>query len=818
MIPAPPPAERVFLDDSAFRIAYSKRMITGYDPKTKTFTTGIGDLLNFGWLPNSLVPSSSPLSIGARQRVHSAFQRTMVRNGWLKEVSVSLDLDVMGIRFRIRGRLDLILESDNSLEVLEIKTMDGKPDFTDPLRNRKNNTLQLYFYVMALSSERRLSPDSISASLVFLSMDKSVPEAHYYPIDISDDELEKSWQDHLRDTAEFLIAEDARKNIQISALNAFRFPYDSPRPGQQEILSDVSNCIESKGYLMMQAPTGTGKTAAVLTGAILQTFPERLTLFFLTAKNTHKLIVHETLRIIIDKGVPLRGIFITARSEMCHRGRPRCFPDDCPYATDFRDKIHESGVMKELLDLQIIGPDALMNSAEHAGVCAFELGLCLATQCDIVICDYNYVFDPHVFLKRFFLERNTAEMCSLLIDEAANLPSRARDYYSPEIKLSWIEELLGDGSCPVKRRKLLRPWIEGFREWTILLENSGEDEIELPPDTEIPLHTDSWIRQIIELRDPPESLREMFRAIIDFSKISGISDKRFHLLIRRENEDNILQWFCTDPSLFLRERLESCHSSIAFSATLTPFDHFRYILGFPDENKTVSRKIAWPFPKENLGVWISPEIDTRYRSRKQSASLLSRRITEIYSAMPGTWLVFFPSYVYLELIADHLKDSAVPLLIQTPRMSREDRAEFIESIESENQLVLTVSGGIFSEGIDLRSENLHGAVIVGPSLPGLNLRMKLLSESYSHRGLNAFIHTWAIPGMVRVIQAAGRLIRNRTERKILILIGRRFTSYPYLGLLPEHWFRDGSIRLLSGGVSRITDFLRIGKGGANAPP
>ena len=793
-------------------------MITGYDPEAKTFTTGIGDLLNFGWLPDSLVPSDNPLNIHARQRVHSAFQRNMLRNGWQKEISVSLDLDIMGIRFRIRGRLDLILESDGSVEVLEIKTLDVKPNFTDPIRCRKQNALQLFFYAKALSSGRGLELDSISASLVFLSMDSKEPEAHYFPIDLSDDELQKSWLNHLGDTAEFLIAEDARKNIQISALEEFRFPYDSLRPGQQEILSDVSNCIENKGYLMMQAPTGTGKTAAVLTGAIRKTFPGRLTLFFLTAKNTHKFIVLETLKIIIDKGVPLRGIFITARSDVCHRSRSRCFPDDCPYAADFRKRIHGSGVMRKLLDLQIIGPDILTTMAEHAGVCAFELGLCLATQCDIVICDYNYVFDPHVFLKRFFLERNTAETCVLLIDEAANLPSRARDYYSPEIKLSWIEELLGDDSCPVGRRKLLRPWIEGFGEWMLLLKNSGEDEIELPPDTEIPLHTDSWIRQIIELRDPPESLREMFRAIIDFSKISGVSDNRFHLLIRSENGNHILQWFCTDPSLFLWERLESCHSSIAFSATLTPFDHFRYLLGFPDDNKTVSRKIDWPFPGENLGVWISPEVDTRYRSRKQSASLLSSRIIEIYSLMPGTWLVFFPSYVYLELIADHLKDSAVPLLIQTPRMTREDRAGFIERIESENQLVLTVTGGVFSEGIDLRSENLLGAIIVGPSLPGMNLRMKLLSESFNVRGLDAFIHTWAIPGMVRVIQAAGRLIRNRIERKALVLIGRRFTKYPYLGLLPEHWFRDGSIQMLCSGVSRIADFLRKGKGGAEAPP
>ena len=793
-------------------------MITGYDPAKKTLTMGIGNLLNFGWLPDSLVPSDNPLNIHARQRVHSAFQRSMVKNGWQKEISVSLDLDIMSIRFRIRGRLDLILESDDSVELLEIKTMDGKPDFTDPIRSRTNNALQLYFYAKALSSERGISPDSISSSLVFLSMETDEPEAHYFTVDLSDDELEKSWLDLLAGVAEYLEDEDIRKNNQVSALHGFRFPYDSLRPGQQEMLSDVGNCIDNKGYLLLQAPTGTGKTAAVLTGAIQESLHRRITLFFLTAKNTHKLIVLETLRIIIDKGVPLRGIFITAKSQICHRGRSRCFPDDCPYAMDFREKIHGSGVMKELLDLQVIGPEVLKARAKHTGVCAFELGLCLAMQCDIVICDYNYVFDPHVFLKRFFLERNTSEMCCLLIDEAANLPSRARDYYSPEIKLSWIGELLEDGRCPMKRRKLLRPWINVFGECRTLLENAGEDEIELSPDTEIPVYTDRWIRHISELRDPPEPLRELFKAIIDFSKISGVSDSRYHLLFRCENGDHILQWFCTDPSEFLCERLESCHSSIAFSATLTPFDHFGYLLGFPDENKTVSREISWPFPRENLGVWISPEIDTKYKSRRESAAHLTYRISEIYSAMPGTWLVFFPSYAYLELIAVHLKEIDIPLLVQTPGMSSEERAGFIERIESENQLVLTVSGGVFSEGIDLSSENLLGAIIVGPSLPGMNLRMKLLSKSYTRRGRDAFIHTWAIPGMVRVIQAAGRLIRNRIERKALVLIGRRFTKYPYLGLLPEHWFRDGSIQLLSGGVSRIADFVKTGKGGAQAPP
>jgi Rad3-related DNA helicase len=793
-------------------------MITGYDPSSKVLTTGIGNLIDFGRLPDTLVPSENPLSIHERQRLHSAFQRKKVKEGWKKEVTVSLDFSFGGIRFNIRGRLDLILESDDSTKIIEVKTIRDIPEFTDPVHSRTENALQLYFYAKAFSIERNIPIEKIESSLFYLSMNMKNQAVCPFTVNLTDGRLERLWLNLLTDVSEYIVSEDIRKEAQISALGTFRFPYNSLIPGQQKMLNEIGRCIDNKGYLMLQAPTGTGKTAAVITGAIRRTIPERAALFFLTAKNTHKQIVEDTLRLIIDKGVPLRGIFITAKSKICHRGRSRCFPDDCPYAADFGEKIRNSGVMKKLLNLQLIGPDVLKDEARGAKVCAFELGLCLAMQCDIVVCDYNYVFDPHVFLKRFFLERSTAKMCCLLIDEAANLPSRARDYYSPEIKLSWITELLEDSGCPPARTKLLDPWIDAFREWTALLVNSGNDEIEIPPDTNTPLNTDKLITHMYELRDPPEALRELFNAVIDFSKISGVSDNRYHLLFRRQNVDYIIQWFCTDPSEFLWERLESCLSAIAFSATLTPFDHFKYLLGFPDGDKTVSKSIVWPFPRENLGVWISPEIDTRYKTRRESAALLKDRIRNIYLAMPGTWLVFFPSYAYLEQISSYFEDDDIPLLIQTPGMSREERKIFIERIESGNQLVMTVSGGIFSEGIDLRSENLLGAIIVGPSLPGMNLRMKLLSDSYSSLGRDAFIHTWAIPGMVRVIQAAGRLIRNRSERKALVLIGRRFTKYPYLGLMPEHWFVDGSIQLISGGVSKIADFLRNEMGDAHAPP
>ena len=463
-------------------------MITGYDPVSRTLTTGIGNLIDLIRFPDTLVPPEHPLNVRRRQKAHFAFQKKMEKKGWKKEIPVELKLKIHGINFHIRGRLDLLLESDGNFTVLEVKTIPFQPDFEDPADSRIRHVLQLCFYAKALAGERHISPESIQASLVYLVIKTKTPERYDFPLDVFGMRVEEAWLKHLENIADYLNEEDAQKRKQVSALENFSFPYGSLRSGQQEIIDDVKTAITDQACLMIQAPTGTGKTAAVLFGALQEILPRRLTLFFLTAKNTHKQIVDETLRLIISGGLPLRAVFITAREKVCLRGRSSCLPDDCPFASEFGKKVRESGVIRNLLNRKVIGPDSLVEMAESAGVCPFELQLIISTRCDVVTCDYNYVFDPHVYLKRFFLEKSTSASCSLLIDEAANLPSRARDYYSPEIRLSWVELLLDDHECPQYRRKLLDPWEEKFREFNNLLNENNGQEYELPPDTQLELH------------------------------------------------------------------------------------------------------------------------------------------------------------------------------------------------------------------------------------------------------------------------------------------------------------------------------------------
>lgn len=777
-------------------------MITGYDPGSRTLTIGIGSLIEFGRLPESLVPQENPVGVQTRQRIHSRYQAAMVKQGWEREVQAQLETEAEGIRFVIRGRMDLLSRGAEGISVIEVKTASSTPAFDDPFRYNPHHVLQLAFYARAMEAAGQ---SVTAASLVYLPMTRGA-EPVEFPIDLQRPEVSAAWDDLIGGTAAWLTAEDIRRAAQAEALSIVRFPYETLRPGQAEMVEAVEETIAGSGCLMLQAPTGTGKTAAVLTGGLRASLPTRTTLFFLTAKNTHKRMVVETAGLLIDRGLPLRMLVLTSRESLCARGREICFPDDCPFAREFRARVTGSGVMERLLDQGIIGPENLFREASEAGVCPFELGLCLSTRCDLVCGDYNYVYDPHVFIRRFFLEPNVSASCAILVDEAANLPARARDYYSPQVKLSWILALGRWKGRPRSLARLLKPWRESFAEWDALPDAEGRGEMELPRGTPMPFSIDSWQRMAEKVKDPPRVLLDVLRSLGDFARLDPSEDGRFHLIYRREGSDRSVQWFCTDPSEYIAQRTASCRSTVAFSATLSPLDHFRELLGLSDEG-TELHTARYPFPEENLGVWVDPRVDTRWSSRVSSADILSGRLAGIYRSAPGTWLVFMPSFSYLELIRNRLLETDLPVIAQTTGMGTAEREDFLEDLTASGKLALVVSGGIFAEGVDIRSDLLRGAVVVGPSLPGMDLRSRLLAESYRNKGSDGFLHALAIPGMVRVIQAAGRLVRSPLDRRVLVLMGRRFTRDPYFGLIPPHWFRGGWLPVLSDGMDEVREFF-----------
>jgi len=785
-------------------------MITGYDPDGSTFTTGIGSLIEFGRLPDSLVPRDVPVGLAARQKAHARFQCRMLREGWEREVQLELELDVRGILFRLRGRADLVRRTPEGVSVVEVKTLHGAPTFDDPFSEHPEHVLQLMFYVLALEAS---GAEIGSAAMVYLPMTGRGRRPVEYPVDPRRADLAEAWTALLTETADWLTAEESRRRLQVDALRTVGFPFDTLRPGQEAIVSAVGEAVRDSGRLMVQAPTGTGKTAAVLAGALGESLPAGLTLFLLTAKNTHKRIVVETAGRLIGRGLPLRMLVLTSKAGLCARGREICFPDDCPFASGFASKVKGSGALDRLLARGITGPEELLEEALAAEVCPFELGLCLSTRCDLVCGDYNYAFDPHVFLKRFFVERQTAAACSVLVDEAANLPARARDYYSPEVRLSWLRAMeRWRKGRPRGMAKLLAPWLEAFERWDALLDAAGGAEMELPAGVEPPDAAEAWTAAAAAVKDPPREFLDLMRSIGDFSRIGTPTDGRFHLLYRRDARDRTVQWFCTDPSGFLAQRIASCASVVAFSATLSPPGHFRDLLGMPEETRVLD--VPYPFPARNLGVWVDPRVDTRWSARRSSAPLLVRRVEGIVRSAPGTWLVFLPSFAYLDLVRSALEDAGLPVMTQAPSMGPVERERFIARLGAEALVALVVAGGVFAEGVDIRSDLMRGAIVVSPSLPAMDLRSELLAADLEASRGDGFLHASVIPGMVRVIQAAGRLVRSPDERRVLVLVGRRFARSPYIGLLPPHWFRSGWLPVLSDGMEEIREFFAANEEGA----
>ena len=770
-------------------------MITICDPETRSFRVGIRELIDLWWLPVTLRPARGYMDLAARQRRHASWQRKMEREGWEREVQVSMETTVGGVDMTICGRIDLLRDSGEAIELLEAKTCFLPDPDRDPLRDNLDHVLQLSFYARALASDPRSAGRPIEASLAYLPMLEAKAGPQLVPVDPFTGAAAEAWDTLLSDVASEIAGQHERYRVQMEALESFVFPFPVERPGQREMIDAAAAVIEQGARAIVQAPAGTGKTAAVLTGSIPGALGGNLALFFLTAKNTQKKIVRETMELF--EGTGARTLFLSSRESVCLQGTEYCRPEKCPWAEEFAARVRGAGLIDRLLGEGIVTPGKLVEAAREAVVCPFELSLTLSTRCDLIVCDYNYVFDPHVYLRRFFLEESSSRRCAVLIDEAANLPDRARGYYSPEIRLSWLEEL-----APWLRRQgkpfrsLVTPWKRLFGR---LSEDTpkGEPERELDPDTRMPLRERRWRLAMPGTSEPPAALIELYRGVTDFARIDEIRDGRFHLIYRAEPDDMVLQWFCTDSSAFLAERHASCHSTLAFSATLRPFDHFGYLLGLPPEApETLTVEIPYPFPPGNLRVSVDASLDTRYRMRRSQLPGLASRIGGTYREDPGTWMVFFPSYGYMEMLLGELSEEDLPIISQSRGMSALEREEFLSRVESGGRMVFTVTGGIFSEGVDLRIPDLKGAVIVGPCLPGVDLRSKLLAGRFEELERDPFLHTWAIPGMNRVVQAAGRLIRDSDDRARIILVGRRFTLPPYVGLLPPHWFTEGLIELL----------------------
>jgi DNA excision repair protein ERCC-2 len=557
---------------------------------------------------------------------------------------------------------------------------------------------------------------------------------------------------------------------------------------------DVYRAISSGEQLLVQAATGIGKTMAVVFASV-KAMAEDITskIFYLTARTTGRTVAEQAIAELRDRGLRLKSLTLTAKDKICFNPEKACTGEECEFARGYYDRLNPALA-------QIFEPDALTREylesvAIQYRLCPFELSLELSLYADCIIGDYNYAFDPRVYLRRFFYE--TGSDYTFLIDEAHNLVDRSRDMFSAEIrKQSFLDVRRGVKGHLVDVYKSLGK----INAWMLKAHKGGdasEDrwaEMQEPEDV-YPLlrrfikQAENWLARN-EKTSFRENLLELYYSVSGFMRVAEQYDDNYVTCYERLKKDLSVKLFCIDPSGQLAEALNRCKAAVFFSATMTPMDYFKNIFGCRQSASHLL--LPSPFPIERLGLFVADRISTLYRQRDTTAPEVTRIISTLVKQKKGNYLLYFPSYAYMLMIheAFEAENPDTDIIVQTQEMSESARSEFLARFSTDNPQTLAgfaVMGGIFGEGIDLVGERLCGAVIVGVGLPGISLEKELIREYFAKRLNAGFEFAYMYPGINRVLQAAGRVIRSDEDRGVVLLIDQRFGTRRYKSLLPGEW-------------------------------
>lgn len=649
-------------------------------------------------------------------------------------------------------------------------------------------------YAYIYGSQHELA--QVRVRLTYCNIDTE--RVRYFHFEYSMEELREWFEDVMgqyRKWADFRFAWQKLRTDSIRKL-AFPFPY---REGQKELASYVYQTIYHKRKLFIEAPTGVGKTISTLFPAI-KALGEGLgqRIFYLTAKTITRTVAEETLGLMREKGLRCKSITLTAKDKICFMGESECNPDYCPYARGHFDRVNTA--MYELLtNLDNITREVIESCAMSHRVCPFELGLDVSLYADIVIGDYNYLFDPHVYLKRFFSE-GVKEEYIFLIDEAHNLVDRGREMYSALLRK---EDFLAlkktmkeyDGGICYQLSECNREMLEMKRECEDYVYLERED-IEAFTGTLIRLSR-AIDRYLEEYEDSPvkKELLEFYFQVSHFLQIYDKLDKAYVIYNQLEPAGGFfMKLLCVDPSKNLRECMARGRSTVLFSATLLPIQYYKRLLGAnPEDYEVYARSV---FDARRQRLFIAEDVTSRYtrRSREEYLSIAAY-IHCITSQREGNYMIFFPSHAFMQEVCQvyedrYLDESREETIFQEEAMDEESREAFLAQFaegKGKTLLGFCVLGGIFSEGIDLKRDRLIGAIIVGTGLPMVCNEREILKDYFESRGEPGFDFAYRYPGMNKVLQAAGRVIRTVEDVGIVALLDDRFCTAPYLKMFPREW-------------------------------
>ena len=764
--------------------------------------TSVRELVEFILRSGDLVSSFTGSSRTVEAiKAHQYIQKSSGSN-YCPEFSVCHTTEKHNITLEVKGRIDGVITELTGITIDEIKTTTRALSLIDEDYNELH-WAQAKCYGYIYSKDHNLS--DINIQLTYYQLDTK--EIKHFKRNYSFEELEEfylSLVDKYIAFAKNLEAWIYERNFSISNLT---FPFKQYRKGQREFAVAVYKTIREENKLFAQAPTGIGKTMATLFPSLKNLSEGNISkIFYLTAKTITASVAENSINALKAQGLKLKTVTLTAKDKICFQDKSNCNPETCKYAKGHFDRVNEA--MEDIFQNEDNFTREIISSyATKHNVCPFEFSLDLCNLSDCIICDYNYAFDSRASLKRFFQEgAGGTGAYLLLVDEAHNLVDRAREMFSAEIFKAPILELKREAkthSLEVhKSLNKLNSHMIALRKECEIIEESYYIEKEVSK-TFIELLNNFIINSekfLVKARESSfkEKLLSLYFEAVAFIRTAENFDERYVSYVEVVNNDVKVKLFCLDPSKQLAETCKQVKSTIFFSATLNPIDYFIELLG---GNETSYRlKLESPFSKDNLCLLIDDKTSTRYNSREFTFDKITKNIHSMIINKKGNYLVFFPSYKYMMEIFDRFiaQYPYIDVICQKPAMTEAAREDFLKVFTSSNKGVLlgfAVMGGIFGEGIDLVGDRLSGAVIVGVGLPQICLERNIIKDYFQKKKGIGFEYSYTYPGMNKVMQAVGRVIRTETDKGVVMLIDDRFSTPNYKNIFPREW--SHAVRILN---------------------
>jgi len=731
-------------------------------------------------------------------KIHRKIQSRMGTN-YTAEVPLKIQMPCDGFVLQIEGRADGVLKDDGKVLIDEIKGILRSLEHLEAPVPIHLAQAKCYAYIYAVQNSLKC----IDVQMTYCQMETE--EIRRFCQEFEFQELQTWFQDLVTQYEKWAKFEIEWRNVRNDSIRQIEFPFPY-REGQRDLVASVYRTILRKKKLFIQAPTGVGKTMATVFPAV-RAVGEGLgeKIFYLTAKTIMRTVAEQAFSLLKEKGLLYKTITLTAKEKICFCEEAECNPDACPYAKGHFDRVNDA-VFDLITHSGDWSREVLEEQAKKHMVCPFEMSLDVSNWADAVICDYNYAFDPQAHLKRFFSESGKGEYL-FLIDEAHNLVERGREMYSASL---YKEDLLEVRKMVKAEDPKLAKGLSECNQQFLELKRECEHYQILKSVSHIALKLMNVLSKLEdyleECKDAEKKKRvlDFYFAVRSFLNIHDIMDENY-VIFSEMMEDGRFQikLFCVNPAVNLQNYLEQGNSTIFFSATLLPVHYYKKLLSVEKDDYAVYAHSS--FPQENKFLFIGTDVSTRYTRRGESTyQRFARYIAVMAEQKKGNYMAFFPSYRFLEEVhtcflecVDHEVDS----ICQVSYMDEEQREEFLEEFEQEREKSLVafcVMGGIFSEGIDLTDDKLIGAVIAGTGLPQVCTEREILKQYFNAADMDGFDYAYLYPGMNKVLQSAGRVIRTESDRGVILLLDDRFRAMRYREVFPREWqqYQLGSVKNL----------------------